>query len=54
MSTRHLMRFIMTSFTSPLGRSVLLFLYYLAIIVGLILLYGRGDFTAPKFIYQEF
>ena len=54
MSTRRLMRFIMTGFTSPWGRGILLLLYYLAIIVGLILMYGKGDFTAPKFIYQEF
>jgi hypothetical protein len=35
-------------------RTVCLTLYYLAIIVGLILLYGKGDFSMPKFIYQGF
>lgn len=31
-----------------------LFLYYLAILLALLLIYGRGDFAAPKFIYQGF
>ena len=54
MSIKRLTRSIMASFTSPMGRALLLLLYYLAIIAGLVLLYGRGNFTAPKFIYQEF
>ena len=54
MSTRYLIHSIMTGFASPRGRSILLFLYYLAIIAGLILMYGNGNFTTPKFIYQEF
>jgi len=29
-------------------------LYYFAIIAGLIALYGRGDFSTPAFVYQEF
>ena len=33
---------------------VLLILYYLAIIAGLIVIYGRGDFSTPPFIYQGF
>jgi D-Ala-teichoic acid biosynthesis protein len=28
--------------------------YYLAIIAALILLYGRGDFSTPPFVYQGF
>ena len=28
--------------------------YYLAIIAGLVALYGKGDFSTPKFIYQGF
>lgn len=28
--------------------------YYLAIVAGLILLYGKGDFSTPPFIYQNF
>jgi hypothetical protein len=33
---------------------VLLILYYFAIILGLILMYGRGDFSTPPFVYQGF
>lgn len=29
-------------------------LYYLAIIIALIIMYGRGDFSTPPFIYQGF
>ncbi len=38
----------------PRMRLVLLTLYYLAIIAALIALYGRGDFSTPGFVYQEF
>ncbi len=54
MSIRRLMRFIMGVYTNPLGHGILLTLYYLAIIVGLVLMYGKGDFSTPKFIYQGF
>lgn len=40
--------------THPRARLVLLTLYYLAIIAALIALYGRGDFSTPAFVYQEF
>jgi len=33
---------------------VLRAIYYLLIIFGLIWLYGRGNFTAPQFVYQGF
>ena len=33
---------------------VLLALYYFAIIVALIAMYGRGDFSTPPFVYQAF
>jgi hypothetical protein len=39
---------------NPWIRGTLLTLYYLAIIVGLIVLYGKGDFSTPSFIYQGF
>jgi hypothetical protein len=39
---------------APWVRSAALVLYYLAILVGLLLLYGRGDFSTPSFIYQGF
>jgi hypothetical protein len=29
-------------------------LYYLAILAGLLWMYGRGDFSTPPFIYQGF
>lgn len=35
-------------------RTVALFLYYLAILLTLLLIYGRGDFAPTKFIYQGF
>lgn len=47
-------RSIMDAYNKPVIRVILLTLYYLAIIIGLIILYGRGNFTTPKFIYQGF
>ena len=38
----------------PPARTALLALYYLAIIAGLLAIYGRGDFSTPPFVYQEF
>ena len=38
----------------PKTRTVLLALYYLGVIAGLVALYGRGDFSTPAFVYQEF
>ncbi len=38
----------------PRTRVIVLTMYYLAIIVGLIALYGRGDFSTPSFVYQGF
>jgi hypothetical protein len=38
----------------PRTRLALLTLYYFAVIGGLIALYGRGDFSTPAFVYQEF
>jgi hypothetical protein len=32
----------------------LLTIYYVSIILALILLYGRGDFSTPPFVYQGF
>ena len=40
--------------THPRLHRVLLILYYFAIIAGLIVIYGRGDFSTPPFIYQGF
>ena len=38
----------------PRVRLAALTLYYLAILLGLVLLYGRGDFSTPPFVYQGF
>ena len=35
-------------------RSAALFFYYLAVIIALMLIYGRGDFTTAPFSYQGF
>ena len=39
---------------NPVLHRVLLFLYYLGVIAGLIVMYGRGDFSTPPFVYQGF
>jgi hypothetical protein len=54
MSIRHWTLFITKIFTNPTARVITLTLYYLLIILGLIILYGKGDFSTPKFIYQGF
>jgi hypothetical protein len=33
---------------------VLLTAFYLAVFVGLVVVYGRGHFPAPRFVYQDF
>ena len=38
----------------PSLRATALFLYYLGIIIALLLIYGRGDFTTAPFVYQGF
>ena len=38
----------------PVLKRAALVLYYLAIILTLVLMYGRGDFSTPPFVYQEF
>jgi hypothetical protein len=38
----------------PRVRFVALTIYYLAILAGLIVLYGKEGFTTPPFIYQNF
>ena len=39
---------------NPWLRATLLFLYYLGIIIGLLFIYGRGDFKTAPFVYQGF
>ncbi|MBV9489664.1 MAG: teichoic acid D-Ala incorporation-associated protein DltX [Verrucomicrobia bacterium] len=38
----------------PKLRFALLVLYYLAVTVILLILYGRGNFSTPPFVYQGF
>lgn len=38
----------------PRLKRAALVLYYFAIILTLVLMYGRGDFSTPPFVYQEF
>jgi hypothetical protein len=38
----------------PTVRTAGLAFYYLAILAGLLALYGRGDFSTPSFVYQGF
>jgi hypothetical protein len=39
---------------NPALHRVLLILYYFAIILALLLMYGRGDFSTTPFVYQGF
>ena len=39
---------------NPRLRATALFLYYLGIIIALLIIYGRGDFTTAPFVYQGF
>lgn len=54
MSIKGLMTSIIAAFRSPLGRIALLAAYYGAIILLLVVLYGKGDFGATEFVYQGF
>jgi len=38
----------------PTLHRVVLIVYYLAVILALIAIYGRGDFSTPPFVYQGF
>ncbi len=35
-------------------RVIALTVYYVIILVGLVVLYGKGDFKTPPFVYQGF
>lgn len=45
---------ITTIANNPQVRVIALTLLYLAIILGLVILYGRGNFSTPPFIYQGY
>jgi len=49
-----LIKSIMGSFRSPLGRILLLTAYYVLIVAALVALYGKGDFSSAGFVYQGF
>lgn len=51
---KSLITFITTVTHNVWGRFFLLTIYYFAIIVGLVLMYGKGNFTPPDFVYQGF
>jgi hypothetical protein len=38
----------------PALHRVLLILYYFGVILALVLMYGRGDFSTAPFVYQGF
>ena len=40
--------------TNPYLRIAMLTIYYSAILLGLVLLYGKGDFSNAPFVYQGF
>ena len=44
----------MTAFRDKRVRVVIQVFYYVLIIVALIVMYGKGDFSTPSFIYQNF
>ena len=54
MSIRDSIRSITEFSHKPVVRVLLLSAYYLAIIVGLIMLYGKGDISSSNFVYQGF
>jgi len=39
---------------APALRIVLLAVFYLAVFVSLVVLYGPGDYPTPRFVYQDF
>jgi integral membrane sensor domain MASE1 len=48
------MNSITALYANPWARVALVTVYYLAILLGLVLLYGKGDFSTPPFVYQGF
>jgi hypothetical protein len=54
MSIKRLMNFFMALYANPWGHIFILTIYYLAIIAGLVFMYGKGDFSTPDFVYQGF
>ncbi len=40
--------------SAAVSRHIALALYYAAVVVALLVLYGSGNFSAPPFVYQGF
>ena len=38
----------------PAVAFTLLTVFYVCVVAGLVMLYGRGDFSTPSFVYQDF
>ncbi len=51
---RHLTLFITNLRSNRALLTLLLVVYYLLIIGGLLILYGKGNFSTPPFVYQGF
>lgn len=54
MSIKRLTNFFTAFYANPWGHILVLSIYYLAIIAGLVWMYGKGDFSTPDFVYQGF
>jgi hypothetical protein len=46
--------FIAACCSNAAVRGVAMTMYYLAILVGLLMIYGAGDWSTPSFVYQGF
>ncbi|MBV8716446.1 MAG: teichoic acid D-Ala incorporation-associated protein DltX [Chloroflexi bacterium] len=53
-TTERWSRLLTVLWASSHTRTGVLALYYLAILLVLLLLYGSGNFSAPEFVYQGF
>ncbi len=54
MSIKFWTSFFTALFTSPTVKVIALTIFYLAIMLALIIMYGKGDFSTQPFIYQGF
>ncbi len=54
MSIKFWTSFFTALFTNPVVKVIALTLFYLAILLALIIMYGQGDFSTLPFVYQGF
>ena len=40
--------------TNPIIKTIALTIWFLAIVFALVVMYGKGNFATPSFIYQAF